>query len=434
MGAGRSPGREPAGLRRTRRPHQPGRSPPGCTASSPTDIAAMVDGVLAELGVAAVRRHHGAPAVAGQPPTRRPGRGAAARPGRHRRRRTHQRPRPGRRHPVPRSAAAPGRRRRRRPGLQPPPRRGRPRRRPHQRHQRRPPHRHPRPPRRRHRTGLLRPRAPRRRTAGDVMRHLRRRHRRRDPQDCAPPGSCSATTVFLVVGIAAIATGMTLAARSGNADILAKLGPAASHRRLGGPHRGRPADHRGRRRARLRRRAELDGRPRVRRRHRHRPVRAPRITGHDRDRQARRLPAVDRRRRRSCSSSSSALVGLLLGLDAPATGVGALLLRLMVADRAVRPHRHARRLGRHPRPRRAARHRHHRRHHRRRPDHGRRRRRRLVPVHRTRPMGDRTRRGHPAQLALVLVVPAVFGPLTCTPGASFNSTDDRTWRPGTEAP
>lgn len=37
-----------------------------------------------------------------------------------------------------------------------------------------------------------------------------------------------ATTVFLVVGIAAIATGMTLAARSGNTDIIAKLGPAAS--------------------------------------------------------------------------------------------------------------------------------------------------------------------------------------------------------------
>ena len=37
-----------------------------------------------------------------------------------------------------------------------------------------------------------------------------------------------ATTVFLVVGIAAIATGMTLAARSGNADVIAKLGPAAS--------------------------------------------------------------------------------------------------------------------------------------------------------------------------------------------------------------
>ena len=37
-----------------------------------------------------------------------------------------------------------------------------------------------------------------------------------------------ATTVFLILGVGAIATGMTLAARSGNAAVIAKLGPAAS--------------------------------------------------------------------------------------------------------------------------------------------------------------------------------------------------------------
>jgi ABC-2 type transport system permease protein len=37
-----------------------------------------------------------------------------------------------------------------------------------------------------------------------------------------------ATTVFLVLGVATIATGMSLAARSGNPDIVAKLGPTAS--------------------------------------------------------------------------------------------------------------------------------------------------------------------------------------------------------------
>jgi ABC-2 type transport system permease protein len=37
-----------------------------------------------------------------------------------------------------------------------------------------------------------------------------------------------ATTVFLVLGVGAIAAGMSLAARSGNADVIAKLGPAAS--------------------------------------------------------------------------------------------------------------------------------------------------------------------------------------------------------------
>ncbi len=37
-----------------------------------------------------------------------------------------------------------------------------------------------------------------------------------------------ATTVILAVGVGSIATGMTLAARGGNADVLAKLGPAAS--------------------------------------------------------------------------------------------------------------------------------------------------------------------------------------------------------------
>jgi ABC-2 type transport system permease protein len=37
-----------------------------------------------------------------------------------------------------------------------------------------------------------------------------------------------ATTVFLVLGVTAIATGMTIAARSGNAAVIAKLGPAAA--------------------------------------------------------------------------------------------------------------------------------------------------------------------------------------------------------------
>lgn len=37
-----------------------------------------------------------------------------------------------------------------------------------------------------------------------------------------------ATTVILAVGVGSIATGMTLAARGGNPDVLAKLGPAAS--------------------------------------------------------------------------------------------------------------------------------------------------------------------------------------------------------------
>jgi ABC-2 type transport system permease protein len=37
-----------------------------------------------------------------------------------------------------------------------------------------------------------------------------------------------ATTTFLALGVVAIATGMTLAARSGNTEVIAKLGPAAN--------------------------------------------------------------------------------------------------------------------------------------------------------------------------------------------------------------
>jgi ABC-2 type transport system permease protein len=37
-----------------------------------------------------------------------------------------------------------------------------------------------------------------------------------------------ATTIFLILGVAGIATAMSLAARSGNPDVIAKLGPAAS--------------------------------------------------------------------------------------------------------------------------------------------------------------------------------------------------------------
>ena len=37
-----------------------------------------------------------------------------------------------------------------------------------------------------------------------------------------------ATTAIVAIGVASIATGMTLAARSGNTEVLAKLGPAAS--------------------------------------------------------------------------------------------------------------------------------------------------------------------------------------------------------------
>ncbi len=202
-----------------------------------------------------------------------------------------------------------------------------------------------------------------------------------------------ATTVFLVIGIAAIATGMTLAARSGNADVIAKLGPAASLPGWEGLIAvvlqitaaaavlafgvvlswliGREFD---------------DGT----------------ITG------LFALPVS-----RTTIVTAKLAVYLLWTL-----GVSMALLarrqrsrpaprprgpgnrRRPTADTAghphhpLRPRRHPGGLGGHHRPRRATRHRNNHRHHRRRPDHGRRRSRRMVPPVSTRPLGHRTRRRH----------------------------------------
>ena len=135
-------------------------------------------------------------------------------------------------HPVARGVAPPGGRRRRSARVQPPSRRGRPDRHPHLGHRGGPDDRHPRSRRRGHRARLLRPGARRDGERGSDEHLLagpavavETRPKSRKARSSRVLWS---TGLLLVLGLCVLTATIVLAARSGNTQLLAKLGPQAA--------------------------------------------------------------------------------------------------------------------------------------------------------------------------------------------------------------